>query len=203
VVGKVRHIVIGTTNLGKINEYQVLLTGADVRLLSLRDVNLSGMDVDETGTTFAENAQIKALAYAKASGKWALSDDSGLCVEALGGAPGIYSARYGDIHTAEGRRRYLLDQIKDVPTEKRQAYFECVIVVASPDGIVAQTHGICHGTIALAEFDEGKGFGYDPIFIPDGYDKTYGQLDEMIKHELSHRGIAAKKMVEALQNLAV
>jgi len=199
----VRHIVIGTTNLGKINEYQVLLTGADVRLLSLRDVNLSGMDVDETGTTFAENAQIKALAYAKASGKWALSDDSGLCVEALGGAPGIYSARYGDIHTAEGRRRHLLDQIKDVPAEKRQAYFECVIVVASPDGIVAQTRGICHGTIALAEFDEGKGFGYDPIFIPEGYDKTYGQLDEMIKHELSHRGIAAKKMVEALQNLAV
>jgi len=203
VVGKVRHIVIGTTNLGKINEYQVLLTGADVRLLSLRDVNLSGMDVDETGTTFAENAQIKALAYAKASGKWALSDDSGLCVEALGGAPGIYSARYGDIHTAEGRRRHLLDQIKDVPAEKRQAYFECVIVVASPDGIVVQTRGICHGTIALAEFDEGKGFGYDPIFIPEGYDKTYGQLDEMIKHELSHRGIAAKKMVEALQNLAV
>ncbi|MDZ4670632.1 MAG: RdgB/HAM1 family non-canonical purine NTP pyrophosphatase [Phototrophicales bacterium] len=198
-----RHIVIGTTNLGKINEYQVLLTGADVRLLSLRDVNLSGMDVDETGTTFAENAQIKALAYAKASGKWALSDDSGLCVEALGGAPGIYSARYGDIHTAEGRRRHLLDQIKDVPAEKRQAYFECVIVVASPDGIVVQTRGICHGTIALAEFDEGKGFGYDPIFIPEGYDKTYGQLDEMIKHELSHRGIAAKKMVEALQNLAV
>jgi len=199
----VRHIVIGTTNLGKINEYQVLLTGADVRLLSLRDVNLSGMDVDETGTTFAENAQIKALAYAKASGKWALSDDSGLCVEALGGAPGIYSARYGDIHTAEGRRRHLLDQIKDVPAEKREAYFECVIVVASPDGIVVQTRGICHGTIALAEFDEGKGFGYDPIFIPEGYDKTYGQLDEMIKHELSHRGIAAKKMVEALQNLAV
>lgn len=198
-----RHIVIGTTNLGKINEYQVLLTGADVRLLSLRDVNLSGMDVDETGTTFAENAQIKALAYAKASGKWALSDDSGLCVEALGGAPGIYSARYGDIHTAEGRRRHLLDQIKDVPAEKREAYFECVIVVASPDGIVVQTRGICHGTIALAEFDEGKGFGYDPIFIPEGYDKTYGQLDEMIKHELSHRGIAAKKMVEALQNLAV
>jgi len=166
-------------------------------------LNLSGMDVDETGTTFAENAQIKALAYAKASGKWALSDDSGLCVEALGGAPGIYSARYGDIHTAEGRRRHLLDQIKDVPAEKRQAYFECVIVVASPDGIVVQTRGICHGTIALAEFDEGKGFGYDPIFIPEGYDKTYGQLDEMIKHELSHRGIAAKKMVEALQNLAV
>jgi len=197
----VRQIVIGTTNLGKINEYQVLLTGADVRLLSLRDVGLSAMDVEETGTTFAENAQIKALAYAKASGKWALSDDSGLCVDALGGAPGIYSARYGNIHTAEGRRKHLLEQLKDIPTEERTAYFECVIVVASPDGIVAQTHGICHGSIALQEFDEGKGFGYDPLFIPDGYDKTYGQLDEMIKHELSHRGIAAKKMVEVLRNL--
>lgn len=196
-----RQIVIGTTNLGKINEYQVLLTGADVRLLSLRDVGLSAMDVEETGTTFAENAQIKALAYAKASGKWALSDDSGLCVDALGGAPGIYSARYGNIHTAEGRRKHLLEQLKDIPTEERTAYFECVIVVASPDGIVAQTHGICHGSIALQEFDEGKGFGYDPLFIPDGYDKTYGQLDEMIKHELSHRGIAAKKMVEVLRNL--
>ncbi|MDX2075016.1 MAG: RdgB/HAM1 family non-canonical purine NTP pyrophosphatase [bacterium] len=196
-----RHIVIGTTNLGKINEYQVLLTGADVRLLSLRDVGLSTMDVEETGTTFVENAQLKALAYAKASGKWALSDDSGLCVEALGGAPGVYSARYGTIHTAEGRRKHLLAQLADVAPENRRAYFECVIVVASPDGIVAQTHGVCHGSIALAEFDEGKGFGYDPIFIPEGYDKTFGQLDELIKHELSHRGIAAKKMVEALQNL--
>lgn len=196
-----RQIVIGTTNLGKINEYQVLLTGADVRLLSLRDVGLSAMDVEETGTTFAENAQIKALAYAKASGRWALSDDSGLCVDALGGAPGIYSARYGNIHTAEGRRKHLLEQLKDIPTEERTAYFECVIVIASPDGIVAQTHGICHGSIALQEFDEGKGFGYDPLFIPEGYDKTFGQLDEMIKHELSHRGIAAKKMVEALNAL--
>ncbi len=196
-----RQIVIGTTNLGKINEYQVLLTGADVRLLSLRDVGLSAMDVEETGTTFAENAQIKALAYAKASGRWALSDDSGLCVDALGGAPGIYSARYGGIHTAEGRRKYLLEQLKDVPPEKRTAYFECVIVIASPDGIIAETHGVCRGSIALQEFDEGKGFGYDPIFIPEGYDKTYGQLDEMIKHELSHRGIAARKMVEALSVL--
>lgn len=196
-----RQIVIGTTNLGKINEYQVLLTGADVRLLSLRDVGLSAMDVEETGSTFAENAQIKALAYAKASGRWALSDDSGLCVDALGGAPGIYSARYGDIHTAEGRRRYLLEQLKDVAPENRTARFECVIVVASPDGIMAQTHGVCHGNIALQEFDEGKGFGYDPLFIPEGYNKTYGQLDEMLKHELSHRGIAARKMVEALRNL--
>jgi XTP/dITP diphosphohydrolase len=203
VVGKVHHIVIGTTNLGKINEYHVLLTGADVRLLSLRDVGLSTMDVEETGTTFAENAQLKALAYAKASGKWALSDDSGLCVNALGGAPGVYSARYGNIHTAEGRRKHLLAQLTDVSPENRRAYFECVIVVASPDGIVAQTHGVCHGAIALAEFDEGKGFGYDPIFIPEGYDKTFGQLDELLKHELSHRGIAAKKMVEALQNLAM
>lgn len=197
-----RQIVIGTTNLGKMNEYQVLLAGANVRLLSLRDVGLSAMDVEETGTTFIENAQIKALAYAKASGKWALADDSGLCVDALGGAPGVYSARYGDIHTAEGRRKYLLDQLKDVPAEKRTAYFECVIVVASPDGIIAQTEGRCYGSIALAEFDEGKGFGYDPLFIPQGYDKTFGQLDEMIKHELSHRGIAAKKMIELLQNLA-
>lgn len=196
-----RQIVIGTTNLGKINEYQVLLTGADVRLLSLRDVGLSAMDVEETGSTFAENAQIKALAYAKASGRWALSDDSGLCVDALGGAPGIYSARYGDIHTAEGRRRYLLEQLKDVAPENRTARFECVIVVASPDGIMAQTHVVCHGNIALQEFDEGKGFGYDPLFIPEGYNKTYGQLDEMLKHELSHRGIAARKMVEALRNL--
>ncbi len=197
-----RQIVIGTTNLGKMNEYQVLLAGANVRLLSLRDVGLSAMDIEETGTTFIENAQIKALAYAKASGKWALADDSGLCVDALGGAPGVYSARYGDIHTAEGRRKYLLDQLKDVPTEKRTAYFECAIVVASPDGIIAQTEGRCYGSIALAEFDEGKGFGYDPLFIPQGYDKTFGQLDEMIKHELSHRGIAAKKMIEWLQNLA-
>ena len=198
-----RQIVIGTTNLGKMNEYQVLLAGANVRLLSLRDVGLSAMDVEETGTTFIENARIKALTYAKASGKWALADDSGLCVDALGGAPGVYSARYGDIHTAEGRRKYLLDQLRDVPEEKRTAYFECVIVVASPDGIIAQTEGRCYGRIALAEFDEGKGFGYDPLYIPEGYDKTFGQLDELIKHELSHRGIAAKKMVELLQNLAL
>lgn len=198
-----RHIVIGTTNLGKMNEYQVLLAGANIRLLSLRDVGLSALNVEETGATFSENAQIKALAYAKASNRWALADDSGLCVDALGGAPGVCSARYGDIHTSEGRRRYLLDQLKDVPKEKRTAYFECVIVVASPDGVIAQTEGRCYGSIALAEYDEGKGFGYDPIFIPHGYDKTFGQLDEMTKHELSHRGIAARKMVELLQKLAI
>lgn len=198
-----RQIVIGTTNLGKMNEYQVLLAGANVRLLSLRDVGLSGMNVQETGTTFMENAQIKALAYAKASKRWALADDSGLCVDALGGAPGVHSARYGNMQTAEGRRRYLLDQLKDVPPEKRTAYFECAIVVASPDGIIAQTEGRCYGSIALAEFDEGKGFGYDAIFIPKGYDKTFGQLDEMIKHELSHRGIAARKMVKVLQHLTM
>lgn len=196
-----QQIVVGTTNLGKMNEYQVLLAGADVRLLSLRDVGLSGMDVPETGTTFAENARIKALAYAQASGKWALSDDSGLCVKALDGAPGIHSARYGGIADAIERRRYLLQQLADVPDHQRQAYFACVIVVASPEGIIAETQGICHGKIAHAEFDEGKGFGYDPIFIPEGYDKTYGQLDESIKHALSHRGIAAKKMVEALNRL--
>ncbi|PJF29515.1 MAG: non-canonical purine NTP pyrophosphatase, RdgB/HAM1 family [Phototrophicales bacterium] len=198
-----RQIVIGTTNLGKMNEYQVLLAGANIRLLSLRDIGLSAMDVEETGTTFSENAQIKAFAYAKASNRWALADDSGLCVDALGGAPGIYSARYGDIHTSEERRRYLLDQIKDVPEEKRTAYFECVIVIASPEGIIAQTEGRCYGSITFTELDEGKGFGYDPIFIPQGYDKTFGQLDEMIKHELSHRGIAARKMVELLHNLAI
>jgi XTP/dITP diphosphohydrolase len=185
------------------NEYQVLLAGANIRLLSLRDVGLSAMDVEETGTTFSENAQIKALAYAKASNRWALADDSGLCVDALGGAPGVYSARYGDIHTSEGRRRYLLDQLKDVPEEKRTAYFECAIVIASPEGIITQTEGRCYGSIAFAELDDGKGFGYDPIFIPQGYDKTFGQLDEIIKHELSHRGIAARKMVELLHNLAI
>ncbi|PJF22155.1 MAG: non-canonical purine NTP pyrophosphatase, RdgB/HAM1 family [Phototrophicales bacterium] len=192
-------IVIGTTNPGKVKEYRELLADIPITLLSLDDVNLGHMDVPETGETFMANAQLKAKAYAQASGKFALADDSGLCVDALNGAPGVYSARYGGEGLDDaGRRQKLLEQLTGVT--QRTAYFECVIAVAHPQQqtcLIAQ--GVCEGKIALEESSGAQGFGYDAIFIPDGYDRTFGDLEAHIKHQISHRGRAARKLIVMLQ----
>ena len=192
-------IVLGTTNAGKLKEYRELLADAPVTLLSLADVGLADMDVEETGETFTANARLKARAYAESSGKFALADDSGLCVDALNGAPGVYSARYGGGSLdASGRCRKLLGEIEGV--EDRSAHFACVIAVAHPQQetcLIAQ--GICEGTIAQEESKGTKGFSYDPIFIPNGYDLTFGDLDVEIKHQISHRAVATRKLVLMLQ----
>lgn len=196
-------LLVATSNKGKLREYGLLLANVDVTLLSLSDVGLDHLDVEETGSTFQDNAKIKARAYAQASGKFALADDSGLCVDALNGAPGVYSARYGDGGLDDaGRRQKLLRDLAHVPDAQRTAQFECVIAVANPHtGECLTAHGICRGSIRWADSDGEEGFGYDAIFQPEGYDQTFAQLPKEIKNRISHRGDAARRLVPLLQQL--
>ena len=195
-------LLIGTGNRGKVREYQTLLDGLPLRLLGLDDVGLALMDVDETADTYEGNAMLKARAYAHASGLYALADDSGIEVEALGGRPGLFSARYGGPDsTDETRYRKVLAELAGVPDGKRVARFVCVTAVADPSSLnVATATGIVTGRIAR-EASGGGGFGYDPVFIPDGYDVTIASLPAEVKHELSHRGRAARAMIPILAGL--
>lgn len=197
-------LLIGTNNKGKLREYKTMLGDIGVIVLSLADVGLSGMDVDETGATFRANAELKAVAYAKASGKYALADDSGLCVDALDGAPGLYSARYGGPGLDDaGRRRKLLDALKDVADAERTAYFECVIAVAHPATLICEfAVGRCTGVITRTESEGTEGFGYDPIFQPDGYDRTFADIEKDIKNRISHRGLATEQILPVVKRLS-
>jgi len=151
------------------------------------------LDVEETGTTFEQNAVLKAKAFAKASNLIALADDSGLEVDALDGAPGVLSARYaGPDATDTERNRYLLSRLADIPWEKRQARFRCVIAIAFPNGEMVMCKGECPGIIAFEPKGE-NGFGYDPIFYLPESDKTMAELDMVRKNEISHRGKAARQ----------
>ena len=148
-------------------------------------------DVDETGATFSENAVLKATGYALQTRLWALGDDSGLEVDALGGAPGVFSARYGGASASDADRvRLLLDELSKTVDSQRRARFVCVIVIADAAGQIAhEAHGVCEGRIAHAPRGTG-GFGYDPVFIPDGYGQTFGELPVEIKQTISHRARA-------------
>lgn len=194
-------LLVATQNSGKVREYQRLLAALDdVEIVGLGDIGLGKLDVEETGTSFAANAIIKAQAYAAASKMLTLSDDSGLEVDALDGRPGIYSARYGtpDLDDA-GRRKYLLKELEAVADEERSARFRCVIAVHDPASDTTETvDGACEGSILRAERDGGKGFGYDAIFQPDGFDKSFGELDADEKNRISHRGQAAKNLPPVL-----
>lgn len=197
-------LLIATGNAGKVREYELLLADVPVQLLSLRDVGLGTMDVDENGTTLEENASIKATAYAQASGLVALADDTGLFVDALGGDPGVYPARYGgpDLTMAQ-RRAKLLNALGDTPTGQRTARFACVIAVAMPESTgVEAVRGVCEGHIALAEEQGGEGFGYDAIFIPQGYDLAWSRVPIAEKNLISHRGQAAQQVMPILERLA-
>ncbi len=196
-------LLIATQNQGKVKEYQRLLADVDATVIGLTDVGLGDLDVEETGTTFEENALIKAKAYAEASGKIALADDSGLVVDALDGRPGVYSARYGKPEFDDaGRRKYLLEEMIDIPVTERTARFRCVIAVYNPATEISYTvDGACEGTILTEERDAGKGFGYDAVFQPEGYDKSFGELAPEEKNSISHRGVAAKKLPDILAKL--
>ena len=196
-------ILIATQNQGKIKEYRRLFADADIELVGLAEVGLGELNIEETGATFEENATLKAKTYAKQAQLWALADDSGLMVDALGGAPGVHSARYGGIGLDHaGKRAKMLAEIATVPDEKRGAKFVCVIAIAKPDeDDIVLVRGECPGTITRQEYDEGNGFGYDPIFRPKGYDKTFGQMPAEMKNGLSHRAIAAQKALPILQQM--
>ncbi len=193
-------LLIATENPGKVEEYRELLSGLPVTLTypSLVGVTLS---VEETGDSFAENARLKAVAFARASGLLTLADDSGLEVDALGGEPGVYSARYaGPGASDEDRYRLLLANMEGVPWEQRTARFRCVIAVAEPDGEVYTVDGTCEGLIAFAP--RGRhGFGYDPVFYLPEYDRTMAELEPAVKNRISHRARAAEVARPLLKRL--
>lgn len=196
-------LLIATQNQGKLREYRRILADSGLNIIGLDDVGLGDLDVEETGTTFAQNAILKAKVYAEASGKLVLADDSGLVVDALNGEPGVYSARYGGAGLDDaGRRKHLLENMNDVAKNERSARFKCVIAIVDPKNEKSYTaEGACEGQILLEERDAGKGFGYDALFLPDGFAKSFAELDSDEKNRISHRGNAAKKLPEILAQL--
>ncbi|MGB8347934.1 MAG: RdgB/HAM1 family non-canonical purine NTP pyrophosphatase [Ktedonobacteraceae bacterium] len=186
-----RDILVATTNRYKLEEYRVIFAGLPYRLLSLYDKQID-LDVEETGTTFAENAELKALTYASISGMLSLADDSGLEIDALGGAPGVYSARFAGRDTSyEERFRLILAQLNGLPEERRTARFRCAITIAEPSGFYRTVEGVIEGLIADAPRGT-QGFGYDPIFLVPALGKTTAELAPEQKNRISHRGKAAR-----------
>jgi XTP/dITP diphosphohydrolase len=191
-------MLIATHNPGKVREFRQLLLHPSREWVGLDDLAISD-DVQETGCTFAENALLKARAYARLTGLTALADDSGLEVDALGGRPGVLSARYaGPGATDEDRYRLLLRELEAVPEDRRQGRFRCAIAVAWPDGRCALATGRCEGTIAF-EPHGSRGFGYDPVFVVPRYSRTMAELSSEIKNELSHRARAAQALLTLLE----
>ena len=195
-------ILVATMNEGKLREYQRLLV--DVTGLELETMaSLSErVEVEEDRDTFAGNAQKKAIEIAAASGLTCLADDSGLEVDALGGRPGVYSARYaGEGASDEKNNQKLLDELRGVPDQLRTARFRCVICVAESDGReVALVDGACEGHIGHEPKGE-HGFGYDPLFIPEGFMQTMAELGPDTKNQISHRAKAAAKLATLLREL--
>jgi XTP/dITP diphosphohydrolase len=198
-------IVIATSNPGKINEIKACL-GTELRWLSLQD--FEGIkEIEEDGITFGENARKKAIGYAKATRYWTIADDSGLEIDALGGEPGVKSARYSG-EKLKGDERTLIDHrniakvlrlLKDIPKEKRTARFVCCLCLASPEKILIETKGTLEGIITEKKIGT-NGFGYDPIFFVPSLNKTVAQLTQEQKNSISHRGNAIRQLKNNLRN---
>lgn len=188
--------VLATHNPGKLREMAAILEKFGIEVVMPSDLGIA-VDVEETGETFAENAMLKAKAVCAASGLPAIADDSGLCVDALNGGPGVYSARYGGEELDDqGRYRLLLSSMRGAAT--RNAHFTCAIACAFPDGRTLTAEGRCDGTIAFAPMGE-HGFGYDPVFFLPERRKTFAQLTEEEKSAVSHRGKALSEFVGKLE----
>ena len=183
-------LLLGTRNPGKVFEIVSILADSGWSFFSLEDFPNVG-EAEENFTTFVENAIAKAQFYASATGLCALADDSGLEVEALGGAPGVLSARYAGANATDADRRVLLlSELARVGASIRRARFVAVVAISKPKGEILNTsEGICDGTIAIAPRGTG-GFGYDPLFIPEGYNQTFAELPDTIKNQISHRARA-------------
>jgi len=195
-----KRLLIATNNQGKVREFQELLAGSGIDFVTPAQINLQ-LDVEEDGTTYQQNAGKKAIAFANASGLISLADDSGLEVEALGGAPGLYSARYSPKPGAKDkdRRDFLLENLKD-KTHPWKAHFHATIAIAAPNGAVQFAEGDCYGEIIPEERGSG-GFGYDPIFFLPEFGKTMAELDMEAKNRLSHRARALMAAMPILQSV--
>ena len=191
-------VIFATTNLNKVREIKEMLEGKDISVLSMKDINLD-MEIEETGKSFAENAKIKAEAVSKATGKLAIADDSGLVVDAMDGAPGIYSSRFmGEDTDYKIKCRAIMDNLKDTKEEERSARFVCAMAIAEPSKETKIFEGIFEGRIAH-EYKGENGFGYDPIFFVPELGKTSAEISPDEKNEISHRGKALRKVVKELE----
>lgn len=182
---------VATKNQHKMSEFKKIFENSGITVLCENDVEINIDDVEETGTTFEENSLIKARAAVKATGMPCIADDSGLCVDALGGKPGVYSARYAGAHGDNAaNNKKLLEELKNVPQNKRTAQFVCVIACVFPDGREFTVRGETNGVIATAPQGE-QGFGYDPLFVSEV--GCFGTISADVKNSVSHRGRAIEK----------
>ena len=190
-------LILASNNVNKLREFRQLVEGLDIELLSQKEAGCD-FEVNENGSTFEENAFLKASAVTKATGLAAVADDSGLCVDALNGEPGIYSARYGAGHASSDseRYRYLLGKMKNITD--RSARFVCCISCTFPDGRIITARGECEGEILTAPKGSG-GFGYDPVFHPLCSDKGMAELTPEEKNAISHRGNALRAFIPLLR----
>ena len=191
-------IVAASSNAHKIKEIQAIMDKFGIKVISRDEAGVPPFEIEEDGTTFEENSYKKAAAIMQACGRTTIADDSGLMVDYLGGAPGVYSARFaGEEHDDGKNNEKLLKLIKNVTGEDRRARFVSVITLVYPDGETLVARGECEGRIIGAPTGE-NGFGYDPLFVPDGLDKTFAQLSEEEKNKISHRARALEKLEELL-----
>jgi len=194
-----RTLLLATTNKDKLDEYRVIFRELPFQILALSDIHLD-MDVEETGSTFAENAILKAEAYAQAANMLALADDSGLEIDALGGAPGIYSARFAGRETPYAERfRLIFERLRDIPVSERTARFRCAIALAEPAGYTRVVEGTIEGVVADSPRG-ANGFGYDPIFLVPERGLTTAEMTPEEKNGISHRGRAAEAARVLLEN---
>lgn len=195
---KLEEIVFASHNEGKIKEIKKLLAPYGIKVKSALDMNLP--DVEETGKTFEENSLLKSRTIAKLVNMPCLADDSGLCVDALDGAPGVYSARYAPNRDFDKGMEKLLAEMEKSPNKSRNAHFSCVISLAWPDGQYKVFAGQVDGKIAFHKMGAG-GFGYDPLFVPEGFTSSFAQMSQEEKNKISHRGRAVEKLKNFLNNL--
>ena len=195
-------LVIASRNEKKKQELLQIIGDLDLKVATLNEFP-GAPEVEEDGLTFRDNAIKKAREVARFTGCLTLADDSGLEVDALGGSPGVYSARFaGEPTDDERNNRKLMEMLRGVPAQERTARFRCVIAIAFPDDRVETTEGICEGRISITPGGQG-GFGYDPLFVPDGFSQTFAELGPEVKNRISHRGKALQEVSKLLQELSI
>ncbi|MBN2831424.1 MAG: RdgB/HAM1 family non-canonical purine NTP pyrophosphatase [Candidatus Omnitrophica bacterium] len=195
-------LVVATKNKKKLEEIKVILSGLKLKIGSLADCK-KNIRIVENGKTFRENAAKKAVKAAAVTGKLTLGEDSGLCVNALSGVPGIYSSRFSGKNKSDAQNNLkLLKLLKDFPLGKRKAHYVCAVALADKSGLLGVVEGKCFGRIDFST-KGSNGFGYDPLFLIPKYNKTFGQLSEKIKHKMSHRYHALKKARKLIEKYIV
>ncbi|HMS18093.1 MAG TPA: RdgB/HAM1 family non-canonical purine NTP pyrophosphatase [Planctomycetota bacterium] len=194
-------ILLGSGNAKKLQELREMLAPIGLAVVSPSDLKEAPPPPEETEDSFLGNARLKACAYAQATGLPTLADDSGLCVDALQGRPGVFSARYaGPVASDKENNELLLRELKNVPDDQRTAHYTCSLVLATPERVLLETEGHCHGSILREPRGEG-GFGYDPLFLLASGTQTFAELGAAEKALVSHRGLALRALIEKLTPL--